>query len=145
LKSYLGKSFSWAAYGNSLIAIIAGLVANKAASAVDMSAIAEGVHVGGFLAPFDLALVALIIAGFLAATTWEENFGESDGQDDRQANWHDGLKNALTTTLRSTDIFLCGIISSLFEGSMYVFVFMWTPALTGGDDMQLPFGVIFSE
>jgi MFS transporter, MFS domain-containing protein family, molybdate-anion transporter len=50
-------------------------------------------------------------------------------------------------------VLLCGIISSLFEGSMYIFVFMWTPALqqvatageNGGDDADgLPFGLIFS-
>ena len=48
--------------------------------------------------------------------------------------------------MRSQDILLCGIISSLFEGSMYIFVFMWTPALrtlTQGKE-NLPFGLIFS-
>lgn len=122
LKQYLGKSFSWAAYGNSIVAIIAGLVANRAASSFKMSPISEGIYAGGYLTPFDIALVSLILCGFFAATTWEENYGEtsSSANSGRTVNWHDGLKNAFVTTIRSTDILLCGIISSLFEGSMYV-------------------------
>ena len=44
------------------------------------------------------------------------------------------------------DILLTGIICSLFEGSMYIFVFMWTPAMTSltASDETLPFGLIFS-
>jgi hypothetical protein len=134
VKSYLNKSFSWAAYGNSVIAIIAGLVANKAAASVKMFPITAGfVFAGGYLMPFDIAMVALVACGFLALTLWEENYGESDSSNEheqKESKWYDGLKNAFTTTIRSQDILLCGLISSLFEGSMYIFVFMWTPALT---------------
>lgn len=163
LKHLLGKSFSWAAYGNSVVAIFAGLVANRAASRFPMVTIRAGaVYAGGYLNPFDIALGALCLCGFFAATLWDENYGESgisnngNGDDDdgngrdeshgRDAGkWHDGLKNAFITTIRSADIYLCGIISSLFEGSMYIFVFMWTPALTNkADTVLLPFGLIFS-
>merc|ERR1711862_213746 len=61
------------------------------------------------------------------------------------------MGGAFQTTINSPDILSCGIISSLFEGSMYIFVFMWTPALTtlakedlGSQFDGLPFGVIFS-
>lgn len=127
LKHYLGKSFSWAVFGNSLVAIGAGLLANNAASAtMPMVNVMQGIfYVGGYLTPFDLALAALIGCGLLAATTWDENYGDSSSKEGsesagHQANWHDGLQHALVTTVRSTDILLCGIISSLFEGSMYV-------------------------
>jgi MFS transporter, MFS domain-containing protein family, molybdate-anion transporter len=105
---------------------------------------------------FDIALCALVLCGIFCATLWEENYGEelhSSGReeekndDGRQSNWSDGLKNAFIVTVRSRDILLCGIISSLFEGSMYIFVFMWTPALTSlmeDKKADLPFGVIFS-
>jgi hypothetical protein len=148
IKSYLNKSFSWAAYGNSVVAIIAGLVANKAASSVEMFPIVpQAVYAGGYLNPFDIALVALVTCGFLAVTLWEENYGESDSNNEheaKEAKWYDGLRNAFNTTIRSQDIYLCGLISSLFEGSMYIFVFMWTPALTEVSDDALPFGLIFS-
>jgi hypothetical protein len=157
-KHFLSSSFSWAAYGNSIIAIIAGLLANKAASSNEMVPMFKDnqvFYVGGFLNPFDIALVALVACGVLASSLWEENYGRDSnpsgsGTDDGRGdpNWYDGLKNAFIATTRSTDILLCGIISSLFEGSMYIFVFMWTPALTAlmaeGSDKALPFGVIFS-
>jgi len=155
LKNYLGKSFSWAAYGNSIIAIVAGLIANNAASAFPMTKIFNetNMYYGGYLNPFDISLVALVICGFSALTLWEENYGqagESDNDDESQGKgnngkWYDGVYQAFFMALRNNEIMLCGIISSLFEGSMYIFVFMWTPALTGGDhDVKLPFGLIFS-
>ena len=158
LKHMLGKSFSWAAYGNSVIAIVAGIVANKAASSFPMMTIQdEFIYAGGFLNPFDIALAALCLCGFFAATLWEENYGETSSSPSSSSSgsmskgdsgkWYDGLRTAFITTMASPDIYLCGIMSSLFEGSMYIFVFMWTPALTGGgshDSGELPFGLIFS-
>lgn len=168
VKQYLSKSFSAAAYGNSLVAIGAGLVANKAASSNellpffgDKDSEDSLFYMGGYLNPFDIALLALILCGFLAATMWEENYGESKADGKESANdddghckdhpWYGALKTAYTTTVRSRDIFLCGAVSSFFEGSMYIFVFMWTPALKnltpkeeGEDSVSLPFGLIFS-
>ena len=164
IKSYLSKSFSAAAYGNSLVAIGAGLVANKAANSNKLLPFfgdksKDLFYTGGYLNPFDIALVALVLCGFLAATQWEENYGDSTTDNKNESNdgrgkelpWYGALKNAYTTTVRSRDIFLCGVVSSFFEGSMYIFVFMWTPALKGltpteeGEDSpSLPFGLIFS-
>lgn len=152
-KSFLSKSFSWAAYGNSVAAILAGLIANKIANASTMKPIAQGSNIyrGGFLNPFDLALMALVACGALAYSLWDENYGEQPDTDtssktDRPAKWYDSMRNAFNATVRNKDVLLCGIISSLFEGSMYIFVFMWTPLLknflTGSE--TLPFGLIFS-
>ena len=162
-KSCISKSFSWAQFGNSSIAIIAGLLANNVANISEMNPTSEGssVYFGGFLAPFDVALMALIACGVAAAMLWEENYGDvssgtgEDGsasmcKDDgnkASGKWYDGLLNALLTTSRSPDIYLCGIISSLFEGSMYIFVFMWTPLLKAfleDPSGDLPFGIIFA-
>lgn len=152
LKNYLGKSFSWAAYCNSIVAILTGLVANKAAEAVDMFALQEEFfYFGGYLSPFDMALITSLLTSLAAFLTWKENYGESPESSgagkDEKSKWYDGLRSAYTTTIRSQDILLCGIISSLFEGSMYIFVFMWTPALTpdpANSEEALPFGVIFA-
>lgn len=156
-EQYLSNSFSWAAYGNSVIAILAGLIANHAASSFPMKPIAGNFNVGGYLNPFDISLVALLLCGFLAFTLWEENYGEDKkrsvsetGQEETPqegGKWYDGLKNAFIVVTRSREILLCGVISSIFEGSMYIFVFMWTPSLTSqssSSDEGLPFGVIFS-
>jgi MFS transporter, MFS domain-containing protein family, molybdate-anion transporter len=145
----LGKSFSWASYGNSVIAIVAGLLGEKASKQFEMIEIQEDtIYAGGYLNPFDISVGALILSGLFALLFWDENYGESlesaGSEAHKSGKWYDGLKNAYVTTTRSTDIFLCGAISSLFEGSMYIFVFMWTPALKDGDSIDPPFGLIFS-
>lgn len=40
-------------------------------------------------------------------------------------------------------IALLGALQSLFEGSMYTFVFLWTPALSPNDE-EIPHGFIFA-
>jgi len=154
-KSLLSKSFSWAAFGNSIIAILAGLIGNKIAE-MPMTQITDSVYVGRFLNPFDLAIGCLVVCALGARFLWQENYGETDDSSENRAEedgkvagkWYGGLKDALITTMRNRDIMLCGIISSLFEGSMYIFVFMWTPLLkaflANPDSDELPFGVIFS-
>ncbi|KAB2632977.1 molybdate-anion transporter-like [Pyrus ussuriensis x Pyrus communis] len=44
---------------------------------------------------------------------------------------------------RHEKIALLGAIQSLFEGSMYTFVFLWTPALSPNDE-EIPHGFIFA-
>jgi multisubunit Na+/H+ antiporter MnhC subunit len=152
IKHLLGKSFSWAAFSNSIVAILTGLVANKLAEQFELTPIQEDfLYIGGYLSPFDLAMVTSLLCALAAGLVWEENYGESEagssGHEDSSKvggtpQWYDGLVSAYRATVRSQDVLLCGIISSLFEGSMYIFVFMWTPALSGEE--ELPFGLIFS-
>lgn len=126
---------------------MAGQIANRAANFAEFKPISEDseVYVGGYLGPFDVSLFALIAVGFLASNLWEENYGGTkkggDGNNNDTAAAASGendddskgekstavsaLKGAFDVTIRTADILSCGIISSLFEGSMYVFVFMW--------------------
>ena len=166
-KQCLPKSFSWAAFGNGAIAILAGLIANHIAHSAPMEQVSGNIYRGGYLNPFDLAIGALILCAAGALLFWEENYGgrevssndESSNASDTAENdhcngkdkvaWYDGLRNALHATLRNREVLLCGIISSLFEGSMYIFVFMWTPILkslaeAAGESTDLPFGLIFA-
>ena len=89
----MGKSFSYAQYGNSIIAIVAGQIANRAASYAEFKPTTpdSGFYTGGYLGPFDVSLVMLIICGLLAAYLWEENYGggkssEDEGSDDGKAD-----------------------------------------------------------
>ena len=44
-------------------------------------------------------------------------------------------------------VLFLGLVQSLFEGSMYMFVLEWTPALTAGPDTSkapIPHGYIFA-
>jgi len=164
-KTYLAKSFSTAFYGNSIIAIIAGLIANNAAGHNEMELISNEdkytwLYKGGYLNPFDVAILVLTICGVLAMFLWDENYGEDSVASDEEGSSTrnktssftccSDMLHAYNILVRNRDILLCGIVSSVFEASMYVFVFMWTPAMTTLTDpektgnAELPFGLIFS-
>ena len=75
------------------------------------------------------------------------------------------LLHACRTVWNSPNILACCIIGSVYEGAMYIFIFLWTPALSAlsttldktataeesavekdpHTDSELPFGVIFSS
>lgn len=153
--AFLSKSFASAQYGNSIVAILAGLAANKAASSTNMtpmfgeaSSDEAVVYMGGYLNPFDMALIVLVIAAVLTTMTWEENYGETRGENSdsssKNKHWHDAFTSAFYTTINNKEILYTGLICSLFEGSMYIFVFMWTPAMKAVTEGDLPFGLIFA-
>jgi MFS family permease len=151
ISSMLSKSFSSAQYGNSIMAISAGLIANRAASLTELKPVSkEGdiLYAGGYLYPFDLALIALVFVGVFAFLLWGENYGEDkseeEGQTQKRKHWYDAFVNAYFTTINSKQILFTGLISSLFEGSMYIFVFMWTPAMQAKIKGDIPFGLVFA-
>lgn len=80
LSSHLPSAFASASYGNSIAAIVAGLIANKVASSQSMKPWSRDslFYTGGYLNPFDVAILALGIAGVLCTLLWEENFGSSN-------------------------------------------------------------------
>ena len=156
----LSNSFATAQYWNSVSAITAGLLANKAADTTKLEAIRKDsvVYMGGYLNPFDVAFLALCICGILAATLWDENYGDDkksapevgpeDGEEvvvsrSKVTKWYTPFVNAFFTTINNKEILYTGIICSLFEGSMYIFVFMWTPAMKDKTD-KIPFGLVFA-
>jgi len=50
----------------------------------------------------------------------------------------------LGTMVSDIKIIMLGLIQSMFEGAMFTFVFMWTPALTRTGAVDLPHGWIFA-
>jgi len=58
------------------------------------------------------------------------------------------LRTGIVAARADIKILSIGLIQSLFEGAMYSWVFIWTPALQRGlseeDHGKLPFGWIFS-
>jgi len=124
--NWISQTFAFAAFGNGLIAIISGLLA----SGVEL--------VWGTVAPFDLAIVALVACGICIARNWTENYGSVTSHSDQ--NLGTSLCAAVGQVVMSPELILCGIIQSLFESSMYGFVFMWTPAMP--DDIN--HGIVFA-
>ena len=57
------------------------------------------------------------------ASTWSENYGN------QQLNMLASLGKGFDLIRRDSRIAALGMGQSCFEGAMYTFVFMWTPAL----------------
>jgi hypothetical protein len=112
----IGDTFSYATFGNGLVAVAAGLVANTAASSY------------GFVAPFVVALAPLTFVAVLIHFTWNENYGN------QQTNLMASLSKGFSLITSDTRIAALGMGQSCFEGAMYTFVFMWTPALKSAEE-----------
>jgi MFS family permease len=108
---WLGLTFSLCTTGNGIVAIGSGVVASVVREAF------------GPVAPFDVSLVFLVVGSVIVAFTWRENTG------DASIDFTAGLGNAWTKLMQDAKIIYLGVIQSFFEGAMYIFVFMWTPAL----------------
>lgn len=109
-------------------------------------------------APFAAAVALLAVAFWVISTRWEENYGDSAKKPKT-----DGVKEEdgaprpkLWDMLKDPRIVCLGLSSTMFEGSMYLFVFMWGPALqsahayesaasSGASGAGLPYGIIFAS
>jgi len=107
----LGNTFSVAILGNGVVAILSGIIA----SFVSVSF--------GYVSPFIISLVILLISSLIVYLTWTENYGDSD------VSLQEVFRSAILSLNEDWRIPVLGINQSLFEASMYVFVFMWTPML----------------
>jgi len=106
----LSHTFSLAVFGNGVVAILAGVVA----SFVSIR--------WGFVAPFMVSLVFLVGSSIYVTYSWGENYGNSDIVISK-------LFSGSFEALKDRKVLILGSIQSMFEASMYVFVFMWTPML----------------
>jgi len=109
----LGDTFAYATFGNGLVAVVAGLIANSAAQS----------H--GYVAPFVVAILPLSIVAGLIFTTWSENYGSQQSN----VSMTSSLSKGFSLIMSDSRIAALGMGQSCFEGAMYTFVFMWTPAL----------------
>ncbi|XP_038684765.1 molybdate-anion transporter-like isoform X2 [Tripterygium wilfordii] len=129
-QQWLSLTFSKAIFlGNGLIAIVAGLLGNLLVDTIAL----------GPVAPFDAAACFLAIGMAIILSSWTENYGDSSESKDLLTQF----KGAAVAIASDEKIALLGAIQSLFEGSMYTFVFLWTPALSPNDE-EIPHGFIFA-
>ncbi|XP_028394006.1 molybdate-anion transporter-like [Dendronephthya gigantea] len=122
---WITVTFSKASFFNGVIAITAGVIANT---------LAEWVNLGP-VSPFLLAIPFLLAAGILMVTNWEENYGG------KSLKLVTPCLESLRLIVTNSKILLIGIVTSLFESVMFVFVFLWTPVL---DPAKPPLGIVFS-
>uniref|UniRef100_A0A0B6ZEV1 Major facilitator superfamily (MFS) profile domain-containing protein n=1 Tax=Arion vulgaris TaxID=1028688 RepID=A0A0B6ZEV1_9EUPU len=110
--SLLGNVFSLGVLGNSVVAILAGLVAQKFADTF------------GFVAPFDVSMAVLLTMVLVIVMTWTENHG------DKSSSLTHSFSSAIKVLREDNKVMCLGLIQSLFEGAMYCFVLEWTPSLS---------------
>lgn len=127
--SQLGLTFARAQFGNGIVAIASGLLAGWFAQRY------------GKVMPFDISIFVLSILFFIITFTWTENYG------DAKQSVRGGFTQAWTCILSDQRILLLGISQAAFEGAMYTFTFVWTPALQTGKGQigEIPHGTIFSS
>ncbi|KAK0593353.1 hypothetical protein LWI29_035192 [Acer saccharum] len=129
-QQWLSITFSKAVFlGNGLVAILAGLFGNLLVDSFSL----------GPVAPFDAAACFLAIGMAVILSSWTENFGDPSENKDLLTQF----RGAAVAIASDEKIALLGAIQSLFEGSMYTFVFLWTPALSPNDE-DIPHGFIFA-
>jgi len=145
-QALMGDTFSKAMLLNSLVAIGSGFIANYAADSTPLTPSRfSGVFYGGNTAPFDYSIAALLLCWVVIQCAWAENYGSRTTNVAASSGLSlTALKEAVTAIRSDSRIFLIGSMAALFEGSMYTFVFLWTPMLQKADQPKLPFGLIFA-
>merc|ERR1711865_263132 len=131
----LSETFSRAATGNGLVAVLAGVLAQ-----VMMDRYGE-------IGPFQAAIALTVVALVAICCTWDENYGESKTSDTDLRNSRKP-KSALSVILSDRRVLLVGLVQSFFEGAMYTFVFNWVPMMINlmpaGQNFSSVQGLIFS-
>ncbi|CAL3962569.1 hypothetical protein PZA11_000309 [Diplocarpon coronariae] len=96
-------------------------------------------------APFMASAVLLMTAFWIILVYWTENYGDSYGASEASTV---PQKDALKTFFTDKRVLSLGLASCFFEGSMYLFVFFWTPALKAAQaaagSPELPLGMVFA-
>ncbi|KDR79837.1 hypothetical protein GALMADRAFT_62352 [Galerina marginata CBS 339.88] len=120
---------------NGFVATGAGVVSNQL---VAMS--------GNFVSPF-VASGALLMLGWVAIRgSWVENYGGGGGKADEDMFQIKRLGTAWRIVRQDPLLLVLGLTQTCFEGSMYLFVFLWVPSLQehAVTPAFLPLGYIFS-
>jgi MFS family permease len=110
---------------NSLVAIGSGIISQKLTNLNKLRNYSNFFYFNEFLNSFDFAITILVINMIIIIFGWSENFGK--------------IEKFKKLNLNFQICLLIGI-ASLFESSMYIFVFFWSPSLSG----EVPHGLVFT-
>ncbi|EGO03933.1 hypothetical protein SERLA73DRAFT_102290 [Serpula lacrymans var. lacrymans S7.3] len=100
-----------------------------------------------FATPF-MASGVLLLLGFIAIrASWAENYGSGGGTESTDIMQLKRLRQAWQIVRSDPLLLVIGLTQTCFEGSMYLFVFLWVPALqeASPSSLALPLGYIFSS
>lgn len=145
----LSRTFGVMSTLNSVVAIASGVSSEWLVAAS-----------GTRRAPFAAAAALLAVAFWVILTRWEENYGDAAQKKGGEKEEEEGRagRPGLWAMLKDPRIVCLGLASTMFEGSMYLFVFFWGPALTSARSYEaatgsgsgagaggLPYGIIFAS
>ncbi|PGH14358.1 hypothetical protein AJ80_05948 [Polytolypa hystricis UAMH7299] len=125
---------------NSIVAVLSGLLSQFL---VQLSETRR--------APFVASIGCLILALLAISRTWSENYGQSTAA--KAGPTANPLKDRISTIIKDKRILTLGITSTIFEGTMYLFVVFWSPAMIAARALSTdpssppsdpPFGIIFA-
>lgn len=123
-----------------MVAVLAGLGAQAVVDSSKLTVL-EGrvdIYYGGYTAPYDLSAAMLLVGFCVIATCWSENYGQRSETGSKLLMW-----DAVNLLIQDRDCLRLCLLVAIFEGSMYVFVSNWTPALES-EDTSPPHGLVFS-
>jgi MFS transporter, MFS domain-containing protein family, molybdate-anion transporter len=126
-KELLASTFAAATLANSCVAVASGLLGEYYAQSYGPKA-----------AFFLSALCSLLCIGFCLV-----NFTENHGH--AAASMRPNLAEPLKLILTSPKLAALGLLQTLFECSMYLFVLEWSPTLESSAGESLPHGLVFAN
>ncbi|KAI6097186.1 hypothetical protein F5141DRAFT_1149880 [Pisolithus sp. B1] len=139
--SDLSTIFGRATLVNGFVATAAGVVSNQLVSLTH-----------SFVSPFVASAALLVLAYVIIKASWTENFGGSGGATTLGGSDPFQLKRlaqAWRIVRADPMLLVIGLTQTCFEGSMYLFVFLWVPSLQEASPtfpaIPLPLGYIFSS
>ncbi|KAF1805080.1 hypothetical protein V8B55DRAFT_1494628 [Mucor lusitanicus] len=131
------RTFALATLLNSVVAILAGILANSL------------VDIWGFKAPYVASMLLVCFVATTVISTWTENYGSNNQS--KEVNLLKTLTTGLATMVKSRNILVIGTAQTFFECSMYIFVLLYTPAIeesinnaAGSTSTNVPLGYLFS-
>ncbi|PPQ80876.1 hypothetical protein CVT25_001885 [Psilocybe cyanescens] len=121
---------------NGFVAAGAGVFSNQLVSMTN-----------SFTTPFIASGSLLMLAWVVIRGMWTENYGGGGGQPNKDVFQMKRLGQACTIVRKDPQIVVLGLAQTCFEGSMYLFVFLWVPSLqeSSSTPQLLPLGYIFSS
>ena len=124
-KEWLSDTFTKASLANGAIGVGAGILTTF---------VAEWCNFGS-VAPFVLAIPFLIASGIYVHMHWTENWGAA------KTKFKPICLEGLKQIVLDRKVLLIGLVQSLFESVVYIFVFLWTPVLLPA---RPPLGIVFA-
>eukprot|EP00924_Labyrinthula_sp_SR-Ha-C_P014027 snap_masked-scaffold_5-processed-gene-20.82-mRNA-1 protein AED:1.00 eAED:1.00 QI:0/0/0/0/1/1/2/0/445 len=133
--SELSKNLSLISFTNYSVAIFS-------TSMID--SIAESAFLGTkLLVPYKLSALCCIVGLTSCLLLWGENYGNVKNKN--KPHFLESISSATLFICKDPKVLALGVAQAAFEGSMYVFIFFWSPTLKSTfEGSNIPFGLIFS-